>query len=159
MGKYDSEAKAKLGEEVWTLLLEQVVGGGIGVQTIEDIATALGRKVLGPHLGRMELAGRRVNLEAEVRSVLSDWWNNEMHDMDQSEALEKLVVIFESASIDMKPLVKQLKKCLDKINDNTPIHPTPEGTRTKSPGDDTQNLQGTTGEMDKVINEIRKKVQ
>merc|ERR1712226_698748 len=105
MGKYDSEARGKLGEEVWTLLLEQVVGGGIGVQTIEDIATALGRKVLGPHLGRMELAGRRVNLEAEVRSVLSDWWNNEMYDMDQSEALEKLVVIFESASIDMKPLV------------------------------------------------------
>ena len=115
MGQHDNEAKTKLGEDAWSILQEHASKGGIGVQEIKDIATLLGAtnggKVLGQHLTRMELAGTNVNIEAEVRDVLGDWYHEEMFDMNQSVALAKLIDILDNPSVNLKPCAKQLRSC------------------------------------------------
>ena len=117
MGKNDSEARAKLGEEVWSILQEQAGGGGIGVQKLMDIATLLGKRVLGEHLTRMELVGRRVNFKAKIRDILGDWWIEEMSEMVRPVALKKLVDIFKDPSVNLKPCAAKLKRCLDQTSD------------------------------------------
>ena len=79
MGVHDDSVRERLGKDAWTILQE--CGGQIGAQKIKDLATFLNKKVLNQHETRMDLAGTRANLEAEMRDVLSDWWTHELFDM------------------------------------------------------------------------------
>ena len=52
-----------------------------------------------------------------MRNILSDWYEDELCSMDSDEGAQKLVGLFESAEIRLKPLAVKLKSYIDKKND------------------------------------------
>ena len=60
----------------------------------------------------------RPGKEAEVRSILSDWWGEQLFDMSRKTALEKLIVVFACPEVSIKPLAKNLEKL--KLNGTKP---------------------------------------
>ena len=64
--------------------------GAVDAQKMEDFAQLLHPEVGGEHRRRRELM---FSVEAEMRSILSDWYNKEMFEMDRGTAVKKLMAI------------------------------------------------------------------
>ena len=109
MGQYDKEVKEKLGEEVVKMILDAVENAEITKQKMEDIAQGFGPKVRGGHVSRNDACD-----SAEMRKILSDWYQHELYDMGGEEGVQKLVKLFESEEISLKPLASQLRRYLNK---------------------------------------------
>merc|ERR1719458_752510 len=58
--------------------------------------------------------------EAEWRRMLCDWHNEEMFDMDQRSAIEKLIRIFRDPAVHLPPLAKKLESELPGNNKEIP---------------------------------------
>ena len=99
MGQFDIEVIRKLGREPYDYILNRVRCGVISAQHMKDISQQLHEHVAGRHLQRLETGS--VSDEAEFRNILGDWWNKEMHDLDQETALGRLVSIFTSNSVSL----------------------------------------------------------
>ena len=111
MGQYDREVKEILGEEVVKMILDAVESAEITKQKMEDIAQGLGPKVSGGHSRRKE------SDSTEMRKILSDWYLNKLYDMTGDEGVLKLVALFESEDICLKPLALRLRNYLEKKNE------------------------------------------
>ena len=91
MAIHDEEVARILGIQATTLILNWVKTGVIDAQKMEDFAQLLHPEVGGDHRrqrGLMCSGG-----EAEMRFILSDWYNKEMFEMDRLTAVKKLIAI------------------------------------------------------------------
>ena len=57
--------------------------------------------------------------ESELRNILSDWWNHELFNLDQTAALGRLVSIFESPSVYLPPVAANLRSGCDELREDT----------------------------------------
>ena len=109
----------RLGEDAVKKILDFTRGGKLSRQNVKDFAFHLGRPadpnvVYGKHLHRTEGGSGEAGLDVEVRKILSDWWNEKLHEMTTVAALEKLVRIFLSDDVSCKPLAQDIQKLLDR---------------------------------------------
>ena len=74
------------------------------MKLVELLDSYVGRR----HLLRMK-QGRDCDA-AEMREILSDWYNCDMHGMDKNTALEKLIDIFNSCDVNI-PALQTLRNC------------------------------------------------
>ena len=91
MAIHDKEVAAIFGIHATTLILNWVKRGAIDAQKMEDIAQLLHPEVGGEHRRRRGLSCN--SGEAEMRSILSDWYNREMFEMDRATATKKIISI------------------------------------------------------------------
>ena len=108
MGKYDEDIREKLGTEFVKTILDAVRCGEITKQNMEDIAQGLGPKIRGGHIRRGEIFDA-----AEMRRILSDWYEDDLCNQDTEQGIQKLIALFESDDISLKPLAARLKKYVD----------------------------------------------
>ena len=113
MGQYDKEVEAFLGSDIVQLILSEVSSGRISPQQMKNIASKLpaDTRVGGSHSRRVD-GGKRECDSAEMRCILSDWWQYELCDKDQSrreEVVDRVIDAFKSADINLKPLAKSIK--------------------------------------------------
>merc|ERR1719365_245040 len=80
---------------------------------MKDISGQLHPHILGNHLRRVESG--RVSDEAEFRQILSDWFNQELYNLDQKTALSRLISILKDCSVGLPAEGKKLKQILDGI--------------------------------------------
>ena len=111
---YDRDASQRMGKEAYEYILEKVSRGVITAQHFNDISAQLHPHVRGSHLRRVG-AGRMCD-EAEFRCMLSDWFGQEMYDLDQRTVLKRLITIFCSAAVSLPEVGKALKQCLENEN-------------------------------------------
>ena len=109
MGKYDEDIREKLGTEFVKTILDAVRCGEITKQNMEDISQGLGPKIRGGHIQRGEIFDA-----AEMRRILSDWYEDDLSNQDTEQGIQKLITLFESDDISLKPLAAKLKKYVDK---------------------------------------------
>lgn len=108
MGVQDKRVVANLGSEVWNFILEAVRDGDINGQKMMDIAQLLHTSVGGRH--RMRVNDQRKDPDdAEMREVLSDWYNKEMHKLDNAATVKKLITVFENQAVQLFPLASDLR--------------------------------------------------
>ena len=99
MAQYDTEVIQKMGKEAYDYLLDRVKCGAISAQHMSDISIQLHPHVHGDHLRRVD-SGKACD-EAEFRRVLVDWFKKEMYDLDQQNALKKIVDILRGPSVSL----------------------------------------------------------
>ena len=109
----DKEVEEILGSKCWSLLLGYVKNGRISKQNFEDISRLLSdgltdSRILGNHLRRNACD------EAEWRKMLTDWYNEELYDLDRNAAVEKLARILKHPSVNLRVLAKKVEQCLPK---------------------------------------------
>ena len=108
MGMYDEEVKNRITQTVWNRIIEEARRGRIDSSKMGDIAALLkgGDSVIrGNHYRR----GRQSDGD-EMREILSDWWNEELHELSQSEAIAKLSRIFSDRLVQLNALAKDIRK-------------------------------------------------
>ena len=106
MGVYTNEAKQRLGDDVWEEIMKSVNKGVINKDKMKEIAFSLTDKVGGNQT-------RRENFDAHAMSeILSDWYEDELHDMDTETALKKLREIFLKSTLQLNILARFLKEKL-----------------------------------------------
>ena len=109
-----SQIEIKIGADNMKVMLDFIRSGNINDQQLKDIAHHLGINskgcniVFGKHKTRME-RDRYREKHHEMRAILSDWWDEELHQMSSMEALEKLIKTFGNRDIDCQPLAYMLK--------------------------------------------------
>ena len=113
MGQYDKEVEAFLGRDIVKLILSEVSSGRNSSQQMKDIAFKLpaDARVGGSHCRRVDDERRECD-SAEMRCILSDWWQYELCDKDQSrreEVVDRVIDAFQDADINLKPLAKSIK--------------------------------------------------
>ena len=113
MGVYDAEVIKRLGREAYNYMVDRVRCGVIRGQHMKDISSQLHPHILGNHLRRVE-SGKSCD-EAEFRQILSDWFNQELFDLDQKTALSRLISILKGPSVSLPAEGKRLKQILDGI--------------------------------------------
>ena len=101
-----------LGRDTLARILNYVISGNLSDQKIKDFAQRLGSDpesniLFGNHTTRVGRDRERGKGE-EVREVLSDWWNQELHAMTKEDAIGRLVEVF--TKIGAHPLAKHLKE-------------------------------------------------
>ena len=111
MGTYDDKMEAKLGIVILNLILEAVRDGVIDRKKMRDIAQLLHSSVGGRHKMRVN-DQREDSYDTEMREVLSDWYGKEMYKLDKTAAVNKLIDVFESSKIDLKPLAENLRQAI-----------------------------------------------
>ena len=118
MGINDAEVIEVLGQENWDFLLENVSSGIINAQHLADVSAQLHKTVGGNHLRRVQDM-KKPSDESELRNILSDWWNHELFNLDQTAALRRLVSIFESPSVYLPPVAANLRPGCDELREDT----------------------------------------
>ena len=113
MGLYDADVIQRMGKEAYDYILDRVKCGVISAQHMNDISSQLHPHVLGNHLRRVE-SGKACD-EAEFRRILSDWFNQEMFDLDQQTVLKRLVSILTGPSVSLPSEGKRLDQILERI--------------------------------------------
>ena len=113
MGQYDKEVEAFLGRDIVKLILSEVSSGRISSQQMKDIALKLpvDARVGGSHCRRVDDERSKCD-SAEMRCILSDWWQYELCDKDNSrrgEVVDRVIDAFQSTDINLKPLAKSIK--------------------------------------------------
>ena len=113
MGLYDAEVIEHLGREAYNYIVDRVRCGVISGQHMKDISSQLHPHIFGNHLRRVE-SGKACD-EAEFRRILSDWFNQELYDLDQKTALSKLISILKGPSVSLPAEGKRLKQISDGV--------------------------------------------
>ena len=107
MGKNDYLVKERLGQKAWEILIEKTKDGTITSQHMKDLSQFLDSTVGGNH-------SRRVNDQKmlcddfEMREILSDWWDQKLYELDQSEALNKISDILNSPEVNLPSVASKL---------------------------------------------------
>ena len=96
------EVQKRLGESNVRNFLEVVRSGEVSDDGLKEISLQLGKMesrpkcLYGPHRMRMERS-RDKPQDAEMRDILSDWWNEELYGLTQEEGLRKLTAAFKAS--------------------------------------------------------------
>ena len=94
MGQYDKEVEAFFGSDIVKLILSEVSSGRISEQQMKDIALNLSTnaRVGGNHCRRVEKGECD---SAEMRRILSDWWQYELCETEQSrkEVVDRVIAL------------------------------------------------------------------
>ena len=123
MGKYDSEVQTILGLTVLTLLCTAASEDKIDGQKMKGISVKLRHEVGGKHRKR----GGRSD-EAEMREVLSDWYElGGLCDLNRDGALGRLVDTLEDSTVNLRPLAKELRQLMGKGEENQTSLPAAKG--------------------------------
>ena len=110
MGEYDDEVKKALTKGPYDAILEAVRYNHIDPQRMKDIAKLLHPSIRGSHKKRERCC------EAEMRRILSEWWNLELYKLSKKEALEKL----NDDTVNMRPLANKIQKFIPKSSNPKP---------------------------------------
>ena len=108
MGKNDNNVKKTLGEPAWDTLVAKAADGSIDSQHMKDLSQQLHPNVGGKHL-------RRVNDEkvkcddSELRQILSDWWDQELYNLNQEVALKTICEILRSREVNLPSIAATLR--------------------------------------------------
>ena len=114
---YDRDVKKIIGQDTFDVICKYASTGHINSQRMTDIAVQLHANVGGEHLRRCE---RSVpDAEPEMRSILADWYEIEMHQLRPIQAIRRLISIFEDGSINLGFIAKELREKLKKEHDQT----------------------------------------
>ena len=102
----EREVKEKITAKAWNLILYNTATSAIDDQMMEDFAGLLGAPIRGGHLQRQ---GRGVPSESQMKAILVDWLKKgDLVKLKTSEALDKLINIFEGQTVLLNPLAKNL---------------------------------------------------
>ena len=105
MGIHDGKVISIIGQDIWTQILSDVTNGTLNSQHMCDISRLLSPSVGGSHSRRVE-NGKKLCDAAEMREILSDFYNVEMCEMDTHAAVKKLIGIFRDETVRLLPLAK-----------------------------------------------------
>ena len=128
MGLWTKEAKEVLGEDVWEEIMKSVNKGVIDEDKMQEIASSLTEKVGGNQIRR-----KKFNAQA-MSDILSDWYGDELHDMDTETALKKLREIFLKSTLQLNILARFLKEKLStmQLSKDATLPPAPPTTPRES---------------------------
>ena len=83
---------------------------------MEEFATLLGDKVRGRHKSRMERYNP-IDKQPQMRNILSDWYNDELCELDREAGRKKLISTLRSNTLgDTKAIADDLQKEHDAEN-------------------------------------------
>ena len=105
----DKEIKEKLGDAAYNLILDHADNNDIDEQKMKDMAELL--EVGGANRRRGCNAG-----PIEMRHVLTDWYQAELHGLDRESSLKRLIGVLEDRSIGLRPLAAKLRQMLVKTD-------------------------------------------
>ena len=109
MVSLDRDVQGILGLTVWTLLLTAVDEGAINQEAMLAVADLLHPKVGGGHRRRRNNGSSD---GAEWRSILCDWHSEEMYEMKQEEAIQKLIETFRNPTVRLQSLAHKLQQSM-----------------------------------------------
>ena len=113
LDKNAEEARKLIGAEAWELVMDAVDGGILNPQKMKDIANKLDRRAGGDHNRRVY--GERMQCDrSELIRIPCDWWTFEENEDVLKSPVQKLVSLFESDEVYIKPLAKKLEKASPK---------------------------------------------
>ena len=99
---YDDQVKEKLGLPTYNALMNAVETAVINQNVMRDFAKALGPRIGGGHIHRMDARGRCD--KRELKEILSDWYNRGgLLRMSSEEAWAKLDAIFIDLNVTIEP--------------------------------------------------------
>ena len=116
MSEFES-AKKVIGEEIIQKLLDHVREGHMLAQELEDFARLLGANnspntIYGNHRRRMEQLGEG-SYDSEFKSIIGDWWSENLFELSSNAAIHKLIRICSDPSLPrMRPLTKTFRRFL-----------------------------------------------
>ena len=96
-----------MGIEAWNILIEEAKEGSITAQHMRDISQALHPTVGKNHRRRVEEKGIMCD-DFELREVLSDWWEQQLFQLDRKTALQKISDILRGPDVDLPPVASKL---------------------------------------------------
>ena len=108
MGRNTKSVREALGKEAWDILIEKTEDGSISAQHMKDISSALHPRVGGNHSRRV--TEQKVTCDgSEMRAILSDWWDLELFNLNQEEALRKISHILSNPDVNLPSIASKLK--------------------------------------------------
>ena len=136
MGENAKNAREKIGEGCWNMIMDSVDGGTFTAQKMADFSFALGPKVGGNHERRTGPPQRLPSDRSEMASIFGDWWqvDDKFEDMSQDEVILKLIALFKTDDIGLNPLARKLAKTLDSNKAGAAGGPVLESIRAREPG-------------------------
>ena len=103
-------AKEKIGDKMWTLIMDSVDRGDIDLRDMKEIAFGLGPRVGGAHLRRRTRSSTALEI-VEMEKILSDWYDRDdtssLSHLSTREARRILIKAFREAHL--LPLAKKLE--------------------------------------------------
>ena len=100
------QARSRLGDDVWKMVMDNVSSANISQQRMKAIANQLGDGVSGGHKRRME---QEQSGRAEMTRIFEDWWEvGSLSSLSSEDAVKKLVEVFGDSEISLFPLAKEL---------------------------------------------------
>ena len=114
MGLNDEKVKEIIGEEVWDILHQSVTSGELEPLKMREVARKLHPTVGGAHLRRTGPTGKRESDWHEMREILNDWYQQELFEYAGEWALGRLVDIFNSEAVMLRPLAYRMEKLMNK---------------------------------------------
>ena len=109
---YRREVENLLGKECMTKLLNDVRGGKMSDDQMNDFVLELGSSedpntLFGNHTRRMS-RDRERKLDTEILEVLNDWWGSSLYQMTQSQAVEALAKALSHPNVGCNELASKL---------------------------------------------------
>ena len=104
----DQRVRERIGPKNVDFILKEVDEGTIDGQMMFDFAYKLGQTIGGNHKRRVKVE-RLPSDQAEMRRILSDWYTEELYDMNQADAVLALADIFAHDDIKLFPLAHELR--------------------------------------------------
>ena len=110
MGKDDKQVKKIMGVDSWETIMSEVRKGSLSAQNMNEIAALLHETVGGNHLRRME-KNRPCDC-AEMRKILSDWYNETMFNYNSKRAVNELAGVLRSQTVNLPRIASAVEKHL-----------------------------------------------
>jgi len=118
---YDNEVKEKLGEEKYRALINAVEVGVINKGIMAELANALGPRIRGGHLMRMDHGAKADRVE--MRKVLSDWYSELAYDLTPDQAQGQLRTIFKHLNVVIPSISVSMAKPFRVPTNNQTLQP------------------------------------
>ena len=109
----NKSVRERLGKEAWDILIEKSEDGTISDKHMKDISRELGERIGGNHSRRVN-ERKAVCDGSEMREILSDWWEEELYKLHQTEALGKISDILSSLEVKLPSIAFKLRPCSDR---------------------------------------------
>jgi len=118
---YDNEVKEKLGEEKYRALINAVEVGVINKGIMAEVANALGPRIRGGHIMRMDHGANADRVE--MRKVLSDWYSELAYDLTPDQAQGQLRTIFKHLNVVIPSISVSMAKPFRVPTNNQTLQP------------------------------------
>ena len=104
----NKSVRERLGKEAWDILIEKSDDGTISDKHMKDISRELGERIGGNHSRRVN-ERKAVCDGSEMREILSDWWEEELYKLHQTEALGKISDILRKPEVNLPSVAFKLR--------------------------------------------------